>query len=563
MRWFCLFAVCSLFAAVGPVAPKFVDVAAQFGITAANTSGGLDRKDFIIETTGAGVAILDYDNDGLNDVLLVNGTTISKNDGPPRTSHLYRNLGSGKFADVSVKAGFTEEGWGQGVCAGDYNNDGYTDLMITYYGHNRLYRNNGAGFVNVTAEAHLPATGRRYGSGCAFFDYDNDGYLDLIVSNYVDLDLDKTPKPGSADTCEWKGIPVMCGPRGLPKAFSALYHNNRDGTFSDVSQDAGILAPGGRYGLGILIADFDHDGRPDIYIACDMTPSLLYHNMGNGKFVERAAEAGVAYNVDGRLQAGMGVALGDFNNDGLLDIAKTNFSGDLPSLFHNDDGQFFTDTSREAGLGAHQLLGWGITFTDLDFDGWQDLLVANGHVYPEVERSPIGETYKQLTLAYRNLGNGRFADITSIAGPAFQTPRSARGLAIGDLDNDGIPEIVINNMNDAPSVLRNMIPALGNRLIVKLRGTKSNRSAIGATLRVKANGMTQTQVVTSGESFYSQHEFTRYFGLAKATTADLEVWWPSGLKQTWTNVPANRPLSFVEAQQAYSGATTSDRLRAK
>jgi hypothetical protein len=342
----------------------------------------------------------------------------------------------------------------------------------------------------------------------------------------------------------------MCGPRGLPKASNALYHNNGDQTFTDVSAKAGILKPGGRYALGVVAADFDDDGWPDLYVACDMTPSLLLRNLGNGTFEERGVESGVAYNVDGQLQAGMGIAVADYDGDGRLDIAKTNFSGDLPSLFRNEDGKFFTDLAREAGLSKHQLLGWGIAFLDVDDDGWRDLVIANGHVYPEVERSPVGDEYLQPTLLYRNLGNGRFEDITAAAGPGFATPRPARGLATGDLDGDGRPEIVIVNMNETPSVLKNDIPR-GNFISIRAVGTKSNRSAIGARVTVRAGGRTQVDEVVSGTSFYSNNEPALHFGLGTAAKVDkLEIRWPGGARQEWMDIPVNQTVVATEGRPA-------------
>src|SRR3954469_14305480 len=427
----------------------FHDVAGSAGLTVRNVYGGLTNKDFILETTGNGVAILDYDGDGRNDVFLVNGTRLdTSRPGPDSLSTLFHNEGGGHFKNVTAQSGLTQTGWGQGVCVGDYDNDGWPDLLVTYFGHNVLYRNRGNGqFEDATGRAKLPVSGTRYGSGCSFVDYDRDGYLDLFVANYVELDLNNTPRPGKGEFCVWKEIPVMCGPRGLPLAQNVLYHNNKDNTFSDVSTSSGVLKPGGRYSLGTVAADFDNDGWPDIYVACDMTPSLLFHNLHNGTFEERGAEAGVAFNFNGALQAGMGIGIADYDGDGLLDIAKTNFSGDLTSLYHNEDGKFFTDVSREAGLGARQYLGWGVSFIDVDDDGWRDLVIANGHVYPEVEGKQLGDTYLQPTILYRNWGNGKFKDVTDVAGPAFQTPRPARGLAVGNLDVDGRPDIILLNMN--------------------------------------------------------------------------------------------------------------------
>ena len=526
---------------------SFTDRARDSGLNETNTFGGRTQKTYIIESTGNGVAIFDYDGDGNNDIFIANGTTLSGDGGP---SFLYHNDGKGKFTLAGDSAGMSKKGWAQGVCAGDYDNDGWTDLLVTYYGTNVLYRNLGNGrFADVTKEAGLPVTGIRWGAGCSFTDYDRDGKLDLFISNYVDLDLNATPKPGEDPSCQFKGLPTACGPRGLPAAANVLYHNNGDGTFTDVSLQAGILKPGRRYGLGVAAADFDNDGWPDIYVACDMTPSLLYHNLGNGKFEERAVEAGVAYNFDGRLQAGMGVAVADYDGNGFLDIAKTNFSGDLTSLFKNENGKFFTDVSQDAGLAANQLLGWGALFLDVDNDGWKDLLVSNGHVYPEVEQGATGEKYLQRTLLYRNLGNGRFADIGKEAGPAFQELRPARGMAAGDLDGDGNPEIVIVNMNAKPSLLKNG-GKVQNFINIRLVGTKSNRSAIGARVTVQTGARKQIDEVMSGGSFFSQSDFTLHLGAGLAKSVDrVQVKWPSGLVQEWKSLPVNALVTLTEGDE--------------
>jgi hypothetical protein len=531
-----------------PFHASFRDVAAAAGLTGLNVYGGISQKDYLVETTGNGVAIFDYDGDGREDVFVANGMRLSGTAGQGASlPQLYHNEGHGRFVNVGAQAGFTYEGWAQGVCVGDYDNDGWPDLLVTYYGHNVLYHNLGNGkFEDATEKARLPVAGIRYGSGCSFVDYDRDGYLDLFVANYADLDLANTPRPGKGEFCLWKGIPVMCGPRGLPLGHNVLYHNNRDGTFTDVSAAAGILKPGGRYGLGVAAVDFANDGWPDIYVACDMTPSLLFHNLHNGTFEERGAEAGVAFNFDGALQAGMGVAVADYDGDGLLDLAKTNFSGDLTSLYHNDDGKFFTDVSRQAGLGSRQLLGWGVAFLDVDDDGWPDLVVANGHVYPEVEGKQLGDTYLQPTILYHNLGNGKFRDVTADAGPAFQVARPARGLAVGDLDGEGRPEIVIVNMNSVPSLLKSSGP-WGHFLNVSLTGSKSNRSAIGAHVIVTVGKRKMTGIVMSGGSFYSQNSFTLHFGLGQAVGADsVEIHWPSGTVQKTGKATADRTLHIVE-----------------
>jgi hypothetical protein len=530
---------------------RFVDIAAQSGLTFPNTFGGKVKKDYILESTGTGAAIFDYNGDGANDIFIANGTVFTPG-ATPAHSQLYRNDGKGNFTEVGREAGLTRTGWAQAACVGDFDNDGKPDLLVTYYGPNSLYRNRGDGtFVDVTRTAGLPVSGTRWGSGCAFIDYDRDGYLDIFVANYVDLDLKTTPKPGSSQNCEWKGMIVACGPRGLPTAHNALYHNNRDGTFTDVSEQAGILAPGGRYALGAVVADFDNDSWPDIYVACDQTPSLLYRNKHDGTFEERGDAAGVAYNADGRLQAGMGVAVADYDGNGFLDIAKTNFSGDRPSLYRNEGGGFFEDVSERSGLGKNLLLGWGISFLDADEDGWPDLLIANGHFYPEVDHSNIGETYFQKTLLYRNLGDGNFADVTSSAGPGLAAARPSRGMATGDLDGDGRPEIVIVNLNERPTLLKN-VGSRQNAIAIRLTGTRSNRSAIGARCAIEAGGHKQIADVVGGGSYYSQSDFTLYFGIGKAKKIDrLEIRWPNGEKQSWTAIAPNRTLRITEGRTEF------------
>jgi len=531
-----------------PAGAYYLDIAQQAGLTKPNVYGYADRADYILDTTGNGVAILDFDRDGDQDVLIANGTRLD-DPGAGAAPQLYRNDGSGTFSDVARQAGLTHIGWGQAVCAGDYDNDGWIDVLMTYYGANRLYRNRGgATFEDVTAKVGLPTTGARWGAGCAFVDYDKDGLLDLFVANYVDLDLEKTPKRGQGANCIWRGLAVMCGPQGLPLAHNVLYHNRGDGSFEGVSEKAGILAPGGRYALGVVAADFDNDSWPDIYVACDQTPNLLYHNRGDGTFEETGAAAGVAYNVDGQLQAGMGVAVIDYDGNGFLDIVKTNFSGDLPSLYNNEDGVFFEDMAQPAGLGANQLLGWGVLFLDADEDGRPDILMAHGHVFPEVDRANLGETYRQKALLYRSLGDGRFADITAQAGAALQTPRPSRGMASGDLDGDGRAEVVIVNMNQPPTLLKNE-GARRNSVWVRLEGVKSNRSAIGARVTMEAGGRRQMQEVLGGGSYYSQNELALHFGLGDAKTIDkLEVSWPAGEVQVWEGLEANCKYTFTEGQ---------------
>ncbi len=536
-----------------PRAIRFVDVAADRGLTAVTTFGGSARKDYILESTGTGAVLFDFDDDGAQDIFIANGTVLNPKT-PPQPSQLYHNDGTGHFTDVARKAGLTKTGWAQAACAGDLDNDGHPDLLVTYYGGNTLYKNLGNGrFEDVTARAGLgsgvsEAEKKFWSSGCAFVDYDRDGLLDIVIGSYLSFDLAGAPKPGSGRNCMWKGLAVWCGPHGMEGGLPTLYHNNGDGTFTDVSAKAGLLAAGRRNQLGVVTADFDNDGWPDIYIACDQTPSLLFRNKHDGTFEEIGSQAGVAYNSDGRLQAGMGVAVADYDGNGFLDIAKTNFSGDRPSLFHNEDGKLFEDVSEQAGLGRNQLLGWGIAFLDVDEDGWPDLVMANGHVYPEVDGSAVGETYRQKTLLYRNSGNGRFEDVTAAAGPGFAVARPARGLAVGDVDGDGRPEILIVNMNEKPALLKN-VGARGNALAVELVGTKSNRSAIGARITVEAGGRKRIAEVVGGGSYFSQSSLTQYFGLGGLGKVDrIEVRWPNGLVQVWGEVGINRTVRLVEGR---------------
>src|ERR1700726_2837218 len=441
-----------------PVA-TFTDIAAKAGLTAQNVFGGLDTKKYFIETTGTGIAIFDYDNDGWPDIFLVNGTKLEgfpPGQGP--TNRLYRNNHDGTFTDVTAKAGLTATGWGQGVCVGDYDNDGWEDLYITSYGKNRLYHNQHGVFTEIAQKAGVAGSGKAWGSGCAFVDYDRDGLLDLIVANYVDFDLPTAPAPGERTSCIWKGTPVMCGPRGLPGAKNILYHNRGNGTFEDVTTKAHIDQTNGHYALSVSTVDYDDDGWPDIYVACDSTPSILYHNNRDGTFTDVAVTAGAAFNEDGREQAGMGSTVADYDGDGLLDVFKTNFSDDSSTLYHNNGDGTFTDATFSSGLGTHtQYLGWGTMFLDFDNDGWPDLLLVNGHVYPEVDSQHLGSNFREPKILYHNNGNGKFTDISSNAGPTITAVSSARGLAVGDLWNDGRISAVVSNMNAPPSLLVNQV----------------------------------------------------------------------------------------------------------
>jgi enediyne biosynthesis protein E4 len=511
---------------------NFVDVAEKAGLTAMNVFGGVDTKKYIIETTGTGVAIFDYDNDGWPDIFIVNGTTLEgfPPDQAP-TNHLYHNNHDGTFTDVTLKTGLIATGWGQGVCVGDYDNDGWEDLYVTYYGKNRLYHNDHGVFTEVAEKAGVAGSGKAWGTGCAFVDYNRDGRLDLIVANYVDFNLSTTPVPGHGNSCVWKGVPVMCGPRGLPGSKNILYENLGNGTFADVTTKAHIDRTNGRYAFSVSTFDFDDDGWPDIYIACDSAPSILYHNNHDGTFTDVAVMAGVSFNEDGREQAGMGTTIGDYNGDGRLDIFKTNFSDDTPTLYRNDGDGIFSDVTFAAGLGTHtQYLGWGTMFFDFDNDSWPDLILANGHVYPEVDKFHLGSGYMEPRVLYHNNGNGTFTDISATAGPGITTPTSARGLALGDLWNDGQLSVVINNVYAKPSVLVNTVRSENHWIELKTVGTRSNRDGIGAKITLKLGKRTLVDEVRSGSSYISQNDLRVHFGLGPADKVEaVQVRWPSGL----------------------------------
>jgi enediyne biosynthesis protein E4 len=534
----------------------FTDEASKAGLTMLNVFGGIDTKKYIIETTGTGVAIFDYDNDGWPDIFIVNGTTL---EGFPKgkepTNHLYRNNHDGTFTDVTVKAGLAANGWGQGVCVGDYDNDGWEDLYITYYGHNRLYHNQNGVFTEVAQKAGVAGTGKAWGTGCAFVDYDRDGKLDLMVANYVDFDLSTAPAPGDRPSCIWKGVPVMCGPRGLPGAKNILYHNRGDGIFEDVTAKAHIDKTEGFYAFSVSTFDYDDDGWPDIYVACDSTPSILYHNNHDGTFTDVAVTAGAAFNEDGREQAGMGSTIGDYNGDGRLDIFKTNFSDDTSTLYRNNGDGTFEDVTSAAGLGLYtKYLGWGTQFFDFDNDGWPDLLLVNGHVYPEVDKQHLGSSYQEPRILYRNLGNGTFADISESAGPAITAIASSRGLAIGDLWNDGKLSAVISNMNAPPSLLVNQVRSPNHWIAFRTIGTKSNRDGIGARITVKAGSRVLVNEVRSGSSYISNSDMRVHFGLGAATKLDsVQVRWPSGLSEQFDNLK----IDHINEVKEGSGVPTS------
>ncbi len=528
----------------------FTDVAKEAGLSMMNVFGGVDTKKYIIETTGTGVAIFDYDNDGWPDIFIVNGTTLEGFPaGKAPTNHLYRNNHDGTFSDVTEKAGLAHTGWGQGVCAGDYDNDGWEDLYVTYYGKNVLYHNNGNGtFTDVSAKAGVAGSGKTWGTGCAFLDYDRDGRLDLMVANYVDFDLSAAPAPGDRPSCIWKGVPVMCGPQGLPGAKNILYHNRGDGTFEDVTTRARIDQTTGHYAFSVTTLDFDDDGWPDIFVACDSTPSILYHNNRDGTFTDVAITAGAAFNEDGRAQAGMGSTVADYNGDGKLDIFKTNFSDDTATLYRNNGDGTFDDVTYQAGLGLNtQYLGWGTMFLDFDNDGWPDLLLVNGHVYPEVDSQHLGSSFQEPKILYHNNGDGKFTDISAASGPGITKALSSRGLAIGDLWNDGRISAVVSNMNAPPSLLVNQVRTANHWVAFRTVGTKSNRDGIGARIRMKAGTRIFIDEVRSGSSFDSNSDMRVHFGLGATAKIDwVEVRWPSGLLEKFENIAVDKIHSIKE-----------------
>jgi enediyne biosynthesis protein E4 len=528
---------------------SFTNIAQQAGLHARTIYGAQGTNKYLIETTGTGVAVLDYDGDGWMDIFLVNGTVL---EGFPKgqepTNHLYRNRRDGTFEDVTARAGLAHGGWGQAACAGDFDNDGHEDLFVSYWGQNRLYRNRGgATFDDVTSSAGLTQDRRRWGSGCAFLDYDRDGRLDLMVANYIDFNPATTPLPESG-LCRYKGLPVACGPSGLPGGTNALYHNRGDGTFRDVSVPSGIAAAKGTYGLGVSTLDFDDDGWVDLYVANDSSPSALYRNNRNGTFTDIGTLAGCAFNQDGRPQAGMGVAVADYDRNGTMDIVKTNFAGDTSTLYANSGSGFCDDKTFASGIGVNtRWLGWGVGFLDLDHDGWQDLFLVNGHVYPEVDRLKSEAAYKQPKVVYQNLRNGRFSDITARLGPPVTAPKAARGAAFADFDNDGDVDVVVNNLHDTPDLFRLDQPRRNHWLTLKLVGTKSNRSAIGALARVIARDGEQRQEVRGGGSYYSQNDLRLHFGLGESSDVRrVVVRWPTGVEEEWTGLATNTAHTLRE-----------------
>jgi hypothetical protein len=550
----------------------FVDVARESGLNVKTVFGGEHKNKYLLETTGCGIAFYDYDNDGWLDVFIVNGWRL---EGFPKgqepTCHLFKNNHDGTFTDVTVRAGLARSGWGQGVCVGDYDNDGYEDLFITYYGNNALYHNNGDGtFTDVSVKAGVAGTRTRWGTGCAFLDYDKDGNLDLFVANYIDLDLETAPVPESGP-CLYKGIVVACGPPGLKGDSNILYRNNGNGTFSDVSEKSGITKAVGTFGLGVLVADFDNDGWPDIYVANDSQPSILYQNQKDGTFKDIGMEAGCALSADGKPQAGMGASAGDYDGDGNLDIIKTNFAGDTHSLYRNLGKAQFEDRTFAARMGLNtRFLGWGCGFFDMDNDTWPDVLICNGHVYPEVEQLKTEAGYAETKLLYKNLGNGQFADVTQSGGPGVTTPNASRGCAFGDFDNDGDMDFAVNTNNGYPQLVRCDATLRNSWIKIRTIGVKSNRSGIGSRIKVTSHAegiktpRVQIDEVRSGGGYLSQNDLRIHFGLGKAQKVEsVEVRWPSGQVDLVRDIAVNRLIYVKEGAGVIRTLDANELRRAK
>ncbi len=515
-------------------AADFVNVAKRAGLTQVFPNGGDRSKEWILETTGSGAAWVDYDNDGLLDAFVVSG------EGAP--SRLYRGQGEGKFVDVTSRALPRLEGWGQGVCTGDVDNDGFTDLFVTYWGPNRLLRNlDGERFEDVTESAGLAQSRTRYNTGCAFLDIDNDGDLDLFVANYLRFDFETTPRPGDNPYCYYRNVPAACGPRGLPFDRNLLYLNDGDGGFRDVSEESGVAAPSRHYALGVVTGDFNSDGWTDLYVACDRTPSILYINQRDGTFEDEALFRGAALDEDGRALSGMGVAAADYDGDGAADIFRTNFSDERSTLYRNRGEGDFDEATVAAGMGANtRYVGWGVGFLDYDNDGFKDVLLVNGHVFPEVDRAPGDLRYRERAILYHNLGDGRFEDVSEESGPGVLELHAARGAAFADADNDGRVDVLVNNQNEPPSLLMLDDAVEGDWILLRLEGTRSNRSAIGAKVRLTAGGRMQAGEVRGGGSYLSQNDLRLRFGLGDAEVADVEITWPSGRMQRVAGLAAGR-----------------------
>ena len=540
-----------------PFHARFVNVAQSAGLRAPVVYGGIGRTDYILESMGCGAAFLDYDNDGWLDIIVLTGRRLQST---PEGAiiRLYRNNRDGTFSDVSEKSGLGRSVWATGITVGDYDNDGFDDVFITCWGQNILFHNNGNGtFTDVTEKAGLIHPGTRYGTGCTWIDYDRDGRLDLFVSHYNVFELAKVPPRGKDPGCNYNGVPIFCGPAGLPQESCRLYHNNGDGAFSDVSVKSGIAAVKPGYALTAVATDFDGDGWPDIYVACDTSPSLFFRNNRDGTFTEEGLERGVSLSEDGQEQAGMGLGIGDFNGDGYLDIFKTHFRGDTEVLYRNNSKGYFRDMTLRAGLGVEtRFVAWGAAIVDLDNDGLPDIFFYTGMVYPEVEQKIPDAPYKTPNVVFRNLGGEKFEELLQEAGPGIAEVHSSRGAAFGDFDNDGDVDILVVNVNEPPSLLRNDVSGRDHWLKVLLVGTVSNRSAIGAQVVVSYGERKQAQAVLAQSSYLSVNDRRLHFGLGSAITASVEIRWPNGGHENIADVAADRLVVIREG----SGVVRTERF---
>jgi hypothetical protein len=533
----------------------FTDVALGAGLTAKMVYGSPEAVTYIVEEMGGGCAFFDYDNDGWMDIFILGGRTL---EGIPEgaSNRLYKNNRDGTFKDVTRQAGLWDAGWAVGVCVGDFNNDGFEDLFVTYYGQNKLYRNNGDGtFTDVTEKAGLLHEHTHFGAGCTFIDYDRDGFLDLFVSNYVDIDLATAPKPSaSVPNCNFEGVPVACGPKGLKAPPHFLYKNNGDGTFTDVSRESGINDMRGSYGLTAVCFDADEDGWPDIFVACDTTSSLLLLNNHDGTFREEGLMRGVALSPNGETMSGMGIGLGDYALEGHLDILKTHFQEQSSGLYRYMGKGEFEDAAMGAGIAVERgYVSWGAGIVDLDNDGYPDIFWVTGNVYIGIEKVNPMYTYKGPRVLFQNVGDGTFRQVKKRGGADLISHHVSRGCAFGDFDNDGDMDILIMNQHEPPTLLRNDCPPGNHWIKVRLEGTKSNRSAIGAKVLLHYGGKVQAQAVTSQTSYVSSNDPRLHFGLGSVTTADIEVHWPNGGVEMFRGQGCDRLVTIVEGKGVVAG----------